>query len=53
MQNCIRVLLTLYVPSLSPHPTDSVETIKAQFLWSFNIVLGGEGEGDMDLQACK
>ena len=35
-----------------PHPTDSVETIKAQFLWSFNIVLGGEGGGDMDLYFC-
>ena len=32
-----------------PHPTDSVETIKAQFLWSFNIVLDGEGGGYMDL----
>ena len=32
-----------------PHPTDSVETVKAQFLWSFNIVLGGKGGGDMDL----
>ena len=32
-----------------PHPTGSVETVKAQFLWSLNIVLGGEGEGDMDL----
>ena len=32
-----------------PYPTGSVETIKVQFLWSSNIVLGGEGEGDMDL----
>ena len=31
-----------------PHPTDNDETVKAQFLWSFNIVLGGEGVGDMD-----
>ena len=31
-----------------PLPPDSVETVKAQFLWSFNIVLGGEGGGDMD-----
>ena len=36
-------------PSPSPHPTDSVETVKAQFRWAFNIVLGGEGGGDMDL----
>ena len=36
-------------PSPLPHPTDSVETVKAQFLWSFNIILGGEGERDMDL----
>ena len=28
----IRALLTLYVPTPSPHPTDSVETVKAQFL---------------------
>ena len=28
-----------------PLPPDSVETVEAQFLWSFNIVLGG----DMDL----
>ena len=33
----------------TPHPTDRVETVEAQFLWSFNIVLGGEGGGDMDL----
>ena len=32
-----------------PYPTGSVETVKVQFLWSSNIVLGGEGEGDMDL----
>ena len=37
----------MYVPTASPHTTDSVETFKAQFLWSFNIVLGGEGGGDM------
>ena len=37
------------VPTSSPYPTDSIETVKAQFLWSFNIVLGGEGRGDMDL----
>ena len=43
------MLLTLYVPTPSPHPTDSAETVKAQFIWSFNIVLGGEGEGDMYL----
>ena len=48
-RNCIRVLLALYVPTPSPHPKDSVETVKAQFLWSFNILLGGEGGGDMDL----
>ena len=48
-RNCIRALLTLYVPTPSPHPTDSVETVKAQFLWSFNIVLGGEGGGYMNL----
>ena len=30
-------------------PPHSVETVKAQFLWSFNIVLGGEGGEDMDL----
>ena len=30
--NCIRALLTLYVPTPSPHPTDSVETVKALFL---------------------
>ena len=30
--NCIRALLTLYVPTPSPHPTDSVETVKAPFL---------------------
>ena len=36
---------TLYVPTPYHHPTDSVETVKAQFLWSFNIVLGEEGEG--------
>ena len=47
MQNCIHALLTLYVPTPSPHPTDSVETVKAQFL--FNIVLCGEGGGGMDL----
>ena len=35
---------TLYVPTPYHHPTDSVETVKAQFLWSFNIVLGEEGE---------
>ena len=35
-------------PPFSPHPTDSVETVKAEFLWSFDIVLGGEGEGVMD-----
>ena len=44
-----RALLTLHVPTPSPHPTDSVETVKAQFLWSFNIVLDGEGRGDMEL----
>ena len=27
-----RALLTLHVPTPSPHPTDSVETVKAQFL---------------------
>ena len=32
-----------------PHPVDSDETINVQFLWSFNIVLGGKGGGDMDL----
>ena len=42
-------LLTLHVPTPSSHPTDSVETVKALFLWSFNIVLGREGGGDMDL----
>ena len=31
-RNWIRALLTLYVPTPSPHPTDSVETVKAQFL---------------------
>ena len=36
-------------PTPSPHPTDSVETVKAQFLWSFNTVSGAEGGGDMDL----
>ena len=30
--NCIRGLLTLYVPTPSPHPTESVETVKAPFL---------------------
>ena len=30
------------------HPTDSVETVKAQFLWSLNIVLSAEGGGVMD-----
>ena len=33
----------------SPLPTDSVETVKAQFLWSLNIALSEEGGGDMDL----
>ena len=28
-----------------PNPTECVETVKAQFLWSFNIVLGWEGGG--------
>ena len=36
-------------PLPGPHPTDSVETVKAQFLWSLNIALGEEGGGDMDL----
>ena len=36
-------------PTPSLYPTDSVETVKAQFLWSFNVVLGAEGRGDMDL----
>ena len=45
----IRALLTLYIPTPYPHPTECVETVKAQFLWSFNIVLGWEGGGDMDL----
>ena len=30
--NCIRALLTLYVPTPSPHPTDRVETVKAPVL---------------------
>ena len=44
-----RATNTAALPYSLPHPTDRVETVKAQFLWSFNIVLGGEGEGDMDL----
>ena len=40
---------TFLTPTPYPHPTDSVETIKAQFLWSLNIALGEEGGGDMDL----
>ena len=31
--------------SVSPHPQNSLETVKAQFLLSFNIVLGGEEGG--------
>ena len=46
LQSWTKVLGQLFP---SPHPTDSVETVKAQFLWSFNIVLGGKGGGDMDL----
>ena len=37
----------MHLPTPSPfHPMDSVETVKPQFLWSFNILLGGaEGGG--------
>ena len=31
-RNWIRALLTLYVPTPYPQPTDNVETVKAQFL---------------------
>ena len=41
---------TFLTPTPYPHPMDSVETIKAQFLWSLNIALGEEGGGDMDLK---
>ena len=43
-------LLTLHVPTPFPHPTDSVEVIKAKFLRSFNIALGGEEGGVMDFE---
>ena len=41
--------LILHILTPSPHPMDSVETVKAQFLWSLNIALGEKGGGDMDL----
>ena len=51
LQSWTKVLGQLFSSSPPPpHPTDSVEIVKAQFLWSFNIVLGGEGGGVMDLQ---
>jgi len=41
----IRARLTMLLPTPSPRPPDSVETLKRQFLWSSNIVLDGDWGG--------
>ena len=43
-----RTTNTVHPYPLTP-PPGQCWTVKAQFLWPFNIVLGGEGGGDMDL----